>query len=74
MPFELEADVPVDPDVEVWVDEVAAGVDELAAGVEDEPLEPPPQAATASAASTSRTAVQARRDRVFTVCIIAPIL
>lgn len=76
MLFELEdpldGDVVAD-EVVAGVDEVAAGVDEVAAGVDDELLELDPQAAAASAASTSRTAVHPRRDRVLMVFIIAPV-
>lgn len=69
MPFELE-----DPlDAGVVLEEVVAGVDEVAAGVDDELLELPPQAVAASAAITSRTADQPRRDRVLNVCIMAPV-
>jgi len=64
MPFELELEL--DDGVEL----VAAGVDELCV---DELLELDPHAATARAASTSKTAVQLRGDRIVVVCIIAPL-
>jgi hypothetical protein len=72
MPFELEdcfAGV-VEDEAAGGADEVAAGFDGVAAGGDDERLALEPQAAAASAASTSRTAVQPRRDRVLSVFII----
>jgi hypothetical protein len=64
MPFELDVDA--DPEVVAVAEDVAAGVDDVL-------LELDPQADEASAASTSRTAVEPRRDRAFTVFIIIPL-
>lgn len=72
MPFELdECEEDVDEPA-AGVDEVVAGVDEVAGGLDDEPPEFDPQAAAASADSTSMTAVQPRMDRVLIMCMIAP--
>jgi hypothetical protein len=54
-------------------DEVAAGFDEVAAWVDDELLAVEPQAAVATAASTSSTVVRVRRDRVLIAFIIVPV-
>ena len=73
MLFELEDEADDGAEALVWVDEVAAGADELAAGVDDELLELDPQAAAASAAPTSSSAVHPRMDRVLIVFMIAPV-
>jgi hypothetical protein len=72
IPFELDAfvDGVVDDEVAAGADDFAAGFDGVAACVDGELLALEPQAAAASAARTSRTAVRPRRDRVFSVCII----
>jgi hypothetical protein len=68
MPLELELELePDEPDDCV---EVAAGGDEFCV---EELLELDPQAATASAAITSRTAAQSRGDRVVVVFMVAPV-